>query len=109
MSKAKLHCAKFSSTSKNLWQNWLTHSPSYIMSSEKLKSILQKQKKRATVQRTCMRYLNKIFNHLSGAIKISVPLSAAAILGMPSETCSDSFWVAYVTATVSYTQNHQET
>jgi hypothetical protein len=36
-----------------------------------------------TVIRTGMHYLNRIFNQISGAIKISAPMAAVAIQGMP--------------------------
>lgn len=42
---------------------------------------------------TGVHYLNKIANDLSGAIEISGPMAAAAILGMPAETSSETFWV----------------
>nr|CAH0105748.1 unnamed protein product [Daphnia galeata] len=51
-----------------------------------------------SVIRTGMHYLNRIVNQLNGAIEISAPMAAVAIQGMPAELCSDSFWVAYVTA-----------
>jgi hypothetical protein len=31
-----------------------------------------------------------------------------AIQRMPAKLCSDSFWVAYVTAAVAYTKHHHE-
>jgi hypothetical protein len=61
-----------------------------------------------TTQRTSMHYLNKIINKLNGAVEISAPMAAAALLGMPSETCTDSFWITYVTASVKYIRGHPE-
>jgi hypothetical protein len=55
-----------------------------------------------------MHYLNKIINKLNGAVEISAPMAAAALLGMPSETCTDSFWITYVTASVKYIRGHPE-
>jgi hypothetical protein len=62
-----------------------------------------------TVIRTGMHYLNRIVNQLSGAIEISAPMAAVAIQGMPAELCSDTFWVAYVTAAIAYAKHHRET
>ena len=61
-----------------------------------------------TVRRTGMHYLNRIINQLSGAIEISAGMAAAALLGMPAETCSASFWIAFVTAGIAYTRHHPE-
>lgn len=56
-----------------------------------------------------MHYLNRIeSDQLNGAIEISAPMVAVAIQGMPAELCSDSFWVAYVTAVVGYAKHHPE-
>lgn len=55
-----------------------------------------------------MYYLNKIVNKLSGAVEISAPMAAAAVLEMPAETCSDSFWVVFISAAVTYAKNHPE-
>ena len=35
-------------------------------------------------------------------------MAAAAILGMPAETTSESFWIAYVSAAVNYVLQHPE-
>jgi hypothetical protein len=59
--------------------------------------------------RTAIHFLNKIINKLNGAVEISAPMAAAALLGMPSETCTDSFWIAYVTASIKYVREHPET
>jgi hypothetical protein len=61
-----------------------------------------------TDQRTAMHYLNRIVNKLNGAVEISAPMAAAAILGMPAETCTDIFWVAYVSAALRYVKQHPE-
>jgi hypothetical protein len=61
-----------------------------------------------TGQRTAMHYLNRIVNKLNGAVEISAPMAAASILGMPAETCTDSFWVAYVSAALRYVKQHPE-
>lgn len=61
-----------------------------------------------TDQRTAMHYLNRIVNKLNGTVKISAPMAAAAILGMPAETCTDIFWVAYVSAALRYVKQHPE-
>ncbi len=87
----------------------LAHSLSLLYNARK---IVEEYPSRAedsgTVIRTGMHYLNKVINKLSGAIEISAPMAAAAILGMPAETCSDTFWVAYVTAAVKYVKDHEE-
>jgi hypothetical protein len=87
----------------------LAHSLSLLYNARK---IVEQYPSRAedsgTVLRTGMHYLNKVINKLSGAIEISAPMAAAAILGMPAETCSDTFWVAYVTAAVKYVKAHDE-
>jgi hypothetical protein len=62
-----------------------------------------------SVIRTGMHYLNRIVNQLNGAIEISAPMAAVAIQGMPAELCSDSFWVAYITAAIAYAKHHPET
>jgi hypothetical protein len=59
--------------------------------------------------RTGIHYLNKIANDLSGAIEISGPMAAAAILGMPAETSLETFWVTYIHAAISYVTEHPET
>ncbi len=61
-----------------------------------------------TNQRTGMHYLNRILNKLNSAVEVSAPMAAAAILGMPAETCTESFWIAYVTAAVQYVIHHPE-
>ncbi len=67
-----------------------------------------KAKDSGSTIRTGIHYLNKIVNKLCGAIEISAPMAAAAIQGMPAEMCSESFWVAYVTAAVNYALDHPE-
>ena len=62
-----------------------------------------------TELRTGMHYLNHIVNQLSGAKEISGPMAAAALFGMPAKTCSDSFWIAYVSAAIEYAKKHDET
>ena len=62
-----------------------------------------------SIIRTGIHYLNKIANDLSGAIEISGPMAAAAVLGMPAETSSETFWVTYIHAAISFVTQHPET
>ncbi|EFX67270.1 hypothetical protein DAPPUDRAFT_261898 [Daphnia pulex] len=35
-------------------------------------------------------------------------MAAAAILGRPAETCTESFWIGYVSAAIQYVKRHPE-
>nr|CAH0101656.1 unnamed protein product [Daphnia galeata] len=60
-------------------------------------------KKGSDVQsKSALRYL------VNGAIEISGPMAAAAILGMPAETSSETFWVTYIHAAISYLNHYPE-
>ncbi len=61
-----------------------------------------------TEQRTAMHYLNRIVNKLGGTIEVSSHMAAAAILGMPAETCSHSFQNVYVNAAIAYASKFED-
>lgn len=48
-----------------------------------------------------MHYRKRIISQLSGAIEISAGVVAAALVGMPAETCFESFSITFVTAAVA--------
>lgn len=55
-----------------------------------------------TTQRIAMHNYNRTLNKLNSAVEILATMAAAAILGIPAETCTQSFWIAYVSAAIQY-------
>jgi hypothetical protein len=55
-----------------------------------------------------MHHLNGIVNQLNGAIEISAPMATVAIQGIVAELSSCRFWIAYITAALSYAKRHHE-
>ena len=60
-----------------------------------------------TTQRTAQHFLNRIMNDLNGAMEVSGAMAAAAILGMPSETSSLSFFIVFISAAVKFVLSYK--
>jgi len=58
--------------------------------------------------RTAQHFMTRVNNQLSGTVEISASMAAAAILGMPAETSSDSFFLVFVNAAVKYALAEQQ-
>ena len=55
-----------------------------------------------TPKRTAMHLLNKMVNNIRGLKEISAQTAAACVLGMPAETCTHEFHLAFVDAALKY-------
>lgn len=60
-----------------------------------------------TDQRTAMHFLTRCINQFYGAVEVSAPVAALALLGMPAEISSHGFKTVFVNAALAYAKKRQ--